>query len=105
MNADIQSSRVNLKRFEVKQNSVYKTLGRSIILRKLKLNFSNRIEALTSNGMVSRRYILGLLKENNYFNADIRNIVRTTEVQGLEPMTVFNFDKKLIDFYQVKDKI
>lgn len=105
LNADIQGGRVNLKRFQSKQNSIYKSLSKGTILRKLKLDFSNKIQSLTSNGKVSRRNLYKLLLNNSYFNSDLKEIVRTTEAQGLESMTVLNFDKYLKDFYQTKDKI
>lgn len=99
-NADVQSSRSNLKRFEDKQGSAYKTLNKGIILRKVKLNFSNKIEYLISNGITGRRNLYKLLKANKYFQYDIREIARTTEASGVKPMTVKNYDKYLREYYQ-----
>lgn len=106
INADVQSSRTNLKRFEVKQGSAYKGMHKGTILRKVKLDFSNKIQYLISNGKVGRRNLYFLLLKNSYFNSDIKEIVCTTEVQGLEPMNVFNFDKYLKEHYsKINDKI
>lgn len=104
-NADVQSSRTNLKRFEIKKGSAYKVLYKGTILRKLKVDFSNNIINLTSNGTVGRRNLYNTLLKNSYFNKDLKEIARTTEDQGLDPMTAFNFDKYLIDFYQLRSKI
>ena len=105
LNADIQGSRVNFKRFESKQNSTYKSLGKSIILRKLKVDFSHKIQSLISNGTISRRNLFNLIKSNNYFKSDLIEIVSTTEAQGLEPMTTCNFDKCLVKYYSGCSKI
>ena len=104
-NADVQSSRTNLKRFEVNNGSAYKTLDKGTILRKLKLDFSNNIKPLLSNGTVGRRNLYKLLLNNSYFNNDLKEIVCTTKDQGLDPMTALNFDKYLFDFYQSQSKI
>ena len=105
-NADVQSSRTNLKHFENKQGSAYKSLYKSTILRKVKLNFSNKIEYLISNGIVGRRNLYEILKANKYFQYDIREIVRTTEASGVKPMTVLDFDKYLKEYYsKIQDKI
>ena len=74
-------------------------MGKSIILRKLKVDFSNKIQSLISNGTVSGRNLFNLIKSNNYFKSDLIEIVRTTEAQGLEPMTACNFDKYLVKYY------
>jgi len=100
-NADVQSSRTNLKRFEDKQGSAYKSLHKGTILRKVKLNFSNRIEYLISNGIVGRRNLYKILKANKYFQYDIREIARTTEASGVKPMTVMNYDEYLKEYYKV----
>jgi putative transposase len=100
-NADVQSSRTNLKRFEDKQGSAYKALHKGTILRKVKFNFSNRIEYLISNGIVGRRNLYKLLKANKYFQYDIREIVRTTEASGVKPITVKNYDKYLKEYLSI----
>ena len=52
-----------------------------------------------------RRNLYNNLLKNSYFNKDLKEIARTTEDQGLDPMTALNFDKYLSDFYQLKSKI
>ena len=98
MNADIQGSRTNLKRLQSEQSSVYKAVYKGIILKQLKLNFINNIEGLLFNGQVGRRYLFKLLKENKYFNSEIKNIVKTTEASGVRPMTAKNYEKYLIEY-------
>jgi putative transposase len=114
--ADIQAARVNLKRFESTQgeslganhsgntnNSLnkisYKSLYKSLILRKLKMEFVVGIAGLVSHGVVCRRELYQLLNKNVYFKDDIKAIARTTEAQGVEPLTVWNFDTILLGYY------
>lgn len=87
------------------KGSAYKVLYKGTILRKLKVDFSNNIINLTSNGTVGRRDLYNTLLKNSYFNKDLKEIARTTEDQGLDPMTALNFDKYLSDFYQLRSKI
>lgn len=68
-------------------------------------DFSNNIINLTSNETVGRRNLYNTLLKNSSFNKDLKEIARTTEDQGLDPMTALNFDKYLIDFYQLRSKI
>jgi putative transposase len=113
--ADIQAARVNLKRFESTQgeslganhsgntNSInkisYKSLYKSLILRKLKLEFVVEIAGLFSRGIICRRELYALLNKNSYFKDDIKALARTTEAQGVSPMTVWNFDTILLKHY------
>lgn len=123
LNADIQGSGVNLKRFQTKQNStqkvIYNSLYKGIILSHLKVKFVSRIQSLVSNGYVCRREIYQLLLKNKYFMQDLKEInkilklnlnkdklisghdindkelVKTTEVSGVKPMTAVNLNKNI----------
>jgi putative transposase len=122
--ADIQAAGVELKRFESTQgeslhannsgntNKIsYKSLYKNCILRKLKMEFVAGISGLLSRGIICRRELYQLLNKNTYFKDDIKAFARTTEAQGVEPMTVWNFDTILLKYYkeiynnEVKGKI
>jgi putative transposase len=104
MNADVNGSRTNIKRFNSKGSTAYKAVSRGIILNELKINFVKEIEKLIINGKVGRRNLYLMMSKNKYYEKDIK-IVRTTEALGVEPMTVKNFDKLLYKHYQTINKI
>jgi hypothetical protein len=104
MNADVNGSRTNIKRFNSKGSTAYKAVNRGIILNELKINFVKGIEKLIINGKVGRRNLYLMMSKNKYYEKDIK-IVRTTEALGVEPMTVKNFDKLLYKHYQTINKI
>lgn len=93
LHADVQSSRSLLKRFR-STNPAFQSLYKGIVLRELKLEFSKRIKALLSDGIVGRRNLFYLLKNNIYFKRDF-DFALTAKVQGLKPMTCRNFDEIL----------
>jgi putative transposase len=114
--ADIQAARVNLKRFESTQggslyannsgntnnnlnNISYKSLYKNCILRKFKMEFVAGIPRLVSHGIICRRELYQLLNKNVNFKDDIKAFAKTTEAQGVEPMTVWNFDTILLGYY------
>lgn len=103
MNADVQGSRTNVKRFN-NQSSAYKTLNKGTILNEVKVDFVKGINYLVINGKVGRRNLYQIMSKNKYYEHDIK-IVKTTEASGVEPMTVNNFDKLLNKHYQSINKI
>ena len=107
MNADINGARVELKRFQSKQNTGYKSLYKGIVLGKIKFNFIKGIESLLANGKVGRRGLYKLILKNKYFSKDLKEIeiFNTTEASGIKPMTAENYIEILIDFYSNDSKI